>query len=340
MKSLRNRFKRFLKPAEQPAADNTSCKNCETVFSGRFCPECGQSVNDFDKPFGFIIINFLGDFFAFDTRFFRTIKVLILKPGYLSTAFFNGKRAPYAPPIRIFIFSSFLMFLLLQWQTSRIFNESLQNDTGSANLSSKNDSTLLNSNKTANQHETIINDSVISVDLDPLVFSSPAKLRQQLDHSIEVLEKNLESADNENEEKEIRQLIRTLSDPEMMVNKVLKLMSWAFFLLLPVFALILKLFYFRVHFVRHIIFSIYMHSFIFIVFIVIVLLGIIVNNTASWPILIVLLTIPIYLMLAMKNFFGQKILAVLPRFVGVTILYNLVFFIVLLLVVLNAMLVI
>ncbi len=337
MKNLLNRFKRLLKPVEQPVAENTTCKNCETVFAGRFCPECGQSVNDFDKPFGFIIINFLGDFFAFDTRFFRTLKALILRPGFLSSQFFDGKRAPYAPPIRIFIFSSFLMFLLLQWQTSRIFNESLQNDTGSANYSAENDETLLNSNKTATQYETIINDSVVIVDFDSLIFSSPTKLKQQLDHTIEVLEKNLESADNESEKKEIRQLVRTLSDPEMMVNKMLKLMSWAFFLLLPVFALILKLFYRRVHFVRHLIFSIYMHSFIFVVLIVIVLLGFILNNLASWPILIVLLTIPVYLIIAMKNFFGQRILAVLPRFVGVTVLYNLVFIFVLLFVVLNAM---
>lgn len=178
---------------------------------------------------------------------------------------------------------------------------------------------------------------MISADSDPLVFSNPAKLRQQLDHTIDVLEKNLESADNENEKNEIRQLIRTLSDPEMMVNKVLKLLSWAFFLLLPVFALILKLFYFRVHFVRHLIFSIYMHSFIFVVLIVIVLLGFILNNAASWPVIIVFLTIPVYQVIAMKNFFGQRILAVLPRFVGVTVLYNLIFFIVLSFVVLNAM---
>lgn len=337
MKNLLNRFKHLLKPVQQPVAENTTCKNCETVFTGRFCPECGQSVNDFDKPFGFIVVNFLGDFFAFDTRFFRTLKALILRPGFLPSQFFDGKRAPYAPPIRIFIFSSFLMFLLLQWQTSRIFNESLQNDTGSANFSSENSKPLLDSNKTAAQHEIIINDTVISADLEPLVFSNPTKLRQQLDHTIEVLEKNLESADNENEKKEIRQLIRTLSDPEMMVNKVLKLMSWAFFLLLPVFALILKIFYFKVHFVRHLIFSIYMHSFIFVVLIVIVLLGFILNNTASWPILIVLLTIPGYLILAMKNFFGQRILALLPRFVGVTVIYNLVFLVMLLFVVLNAM---
>ena len=151
------------------------------------------------------------------------------------------------------------------------------------------------------------------------------------------MEKNLEEADTEEEKSEIRQLIRTFSDPEMMVNNILKLMSWAFFLLLPVFALILKLFYRKVHFIRHLIFSIYMHSFIFIVFIVVALLGIIFGGAASWALLLVFLTIPVYLVIAMKQFFGQRILAVLPRFFGVTFFYSIVFLIVSMAVILNAM---
>lgn len=332
MSLFRGKFKKLLQPAEKPVYENTNCKNCDTVFTGRFCPECGQSVDDFDKPFGFIFFNFLGDFFAFDTRFFRTLKLLVLKPGHLPAQFFEGKRAPFAPPIRIFIFSSFLMFLLLQWQTSRIFEESLQNEIGPEVISSENAADSL---KTT-QHETVT-DSVISVDLDPIILGGPLKLKQQFEETIGVLEKNLEKAETEEEKKEIRQLIQTFSDPEMMVNKVLKLMSWAFFLLLPVFALILKMFYSKVHFVRHLIFSIYMHSFIFIVLIVIILFSIIFGNSANWAGLLVFLTIPVYLIIAMKHFYRQGILAVLSRFVGVTVFYNIVFLIVSMLVILNAM---
>ncbi len=336
MSLFRGKFKKIFQPAEKPVYENTTCKNCDTVFTGRYCTECGQSVDDFDKPFGFIFFNFLGDFFAFDTRFFRTLKSLVVKPGFLPNQFFEGKRAPYAPPIRIFIFSSFLMFLLLQWQTSRIFKESLKNENGFEVISPENTANIADSLKTT-QHETTITDSVISVDLDPIILGGPSELKQQFEKTIEVLEKSLEKAKTEEEKKEIRQLIRTFSDPEMMVNKVLKLMSWAFFLLLPVFALILKLFYRRVHFVRHLIFSIYMHSFIFVVLIVIVLLNIIFGNSANWAGLFVFLTIPVYLIIAMKYFYKQRILAVLSRFVGVTVFYNIVFLIVSMLVILNAM---
>jgi hypothetical protein len=51
----------------------------------------------------------------------------------------------------------------------------------------------------------------------------------------------------------------------------------------------------------------------------------------------VFLTIPVYLVIAMKQFFGQRILAVLPRFFGVTFFYSIVFLIVSMAVILNAM---
>lgn len=109
---------RFKKKEIQPAEEE-SCKNCETVFTGHFCPNCGQAVKDYDKPFGFIFYNFVGDFFSFDARFFRTLLTLILRPGFLSKEYFEGRRVRYAPPFRIFIFESFILFLLLQTYTNR-----------------------------------------------------------------------------------------------------------------------------------------------------------------------------------------------------------------------------
>ena len=109
---------------------NVNCKNCDTQFSGNFCPECGQSVRDYDKPFSFIFYNFIGDFFAFDTRFFATFSALLTKPGYLSKEYFDGKRVRYAPPFRIFIFVSFVLFFLLQVLTNqgldKVLDSSLQ----------------------------------------------------------------------------------------------------------------------------------------------------------------------------------------------------------------------
>ena len=109
----------FKRERETVSQENAICKNCETQFSGRFCPDSGQSIREYDRPFSFIILNFAGDFFAFDTRFFQTFSALLFKPGFLTKENFEGRRVKYVPPFRVFIFISFVLFFLLQIITNR-----------------------------------------------------------------------------------------------------------------------------------------------------------------------------------------------------------------------------
>lgn len=55
---------------------------------------------------------FLKDYFTFDSKIFRSLKPLLFDPGFLVTEYIAGKRVSYIPPLRIFIFSSILFFLL------------------------------------------------------------------------------------------------------------------------------------------------------------------------------------------------------------------------------------
>ena len=86
------------------------CKNCGTTFQGNYCPECGQSLRDFQKPFGVVAVDFLGNVAAFDTRLWHTIKPLLFKPGKLTREFFAGRRVRYVPPFRLLFFFSFVFF--------------------------------------------------------------------------------------------------------------------------------------------------------------------------------------------------------------------------------------
>lgn len=88
------------------------CKNCEHTFEGKFCPNCGQSVFEYQRPFRFLLADFTGNLFAFDTRFWKSLKALTIKPGRLTKDFIQGKRARYMPPFRFYIFVSFLFFFV------------------------------------------------------------------------------------------------------------------------------------------------------------------------------------------------------------------------------------
>ena len=98
------------------------CKNCDTEFKGNYCPHCGQIVKEFNRPFSFLIYDFMGTMFAFDARFFKTLKAVLFQPGQFSQDYMNGKRASYMKPFQFYVFVSFVFFLLLNIQTNRFIH--------------------------------------------------------------------------------------------------------------------------------------------------------------------------------------------------------------------------
>jgi hypothetical protein len=121
------------------------CLNCGYEFRGHFCPDCGQEVAEFNRPFGFVIYDFMGNFFAFDTRFFNTFKYLLFYPGFLTKEFFKGKRTSYSPPFRIFVFLSFVLFVLLSFLTNKGLEKDLEiNETVYSKINQNNKNPLNN----------------------------------------------------------------------------------------------------------------------------------------------------------------------------------------------------
>ena len=54
--------------------------------------------------------------FEVDARIFQTLKLLLFKPGSLSTEFSRNRRARYMSPIRLYLFTSLVFFLVLSWK--------------------------------------------------------------------------------------------------------------------------------------------------------------------------------------------------------------------------------
>ena len=312
--------------------ENLTCKNCGTKFSGKFCPECGQSVKDYDKPISFFFYNFTGDFFAFDTRFFTTLADLLIKPGFLTKEFFEGRRVRFAPPLRIFVFSSFILFLLLNIYINRGLREAIDQSEFFTDIKIDSLKTELKLNSDSIENENV------NIKLNLETFGNADTLRKGLIFVSKYLEDQLlAEKDPENREK-LKNLITVTKSPNQTMAKILQYMSWAFFILLPIFALILKLFYIRRNhnYLRHLVFSIHIHSFIFIVFILIVLLYLLIHMNIEIVTTILFLTIPVYIYIALKNFYGQHWGKVLLKFFGISVIYNIIFLLVIGLVIFNA----
>lgn len=89
-----------------------TCLNCKAIVHSKYCSECGQLNSEPKISLKELLHDFLYDLTHFDGKFFATSKLLIFKPGFLSTEFMSGRRASYLHPVRLYIFTSAIFFYL------------------------------------------------------------------------------------------------------------------------------------------------------------------------------------------------------------------------------------
>lgn len=89
-----------------------TCLNCNYVVENKFCPNCGQENTETRKSFHYLFTHFVEDLTHYDGSFWKTIKALLFKPGKLTKEYLAGKRTKYVPPVKLYIFISFVAFLL------------------------------------------------------------------------------------------------------------------------------------------------------------------------------------------------------------------------------------
>jgi len=90
------------------------CKNCNEDLVGqeKFCSGCGQKNIDklnLKYLYGEILDNVLN----LDSKLFNTVKGLIMKPGFLSKEFVEGRRKRYVMPVRFYIIISIIFFFMV-----------------------------------------------------------------------------------------------------------------------------------------------------------------------------------------------------------------------------------
>ncbi len=89
-----------------------NCLNCNAEVLGRYCHICGQENIEIEESFWSLATHLIYDIMHFDSKFFDTLKFLLLKPGFLSKEYLRGRRATYLHPIRMYVFTSAIFFLI------------------------------------------------------------------------------------------------------------------------------------------------------------------------------------------------------------------------------------
>ena len=90
-----------------------NCSNCEAILehSFHFCSQCGQKVNE-RITFRLLFHSLVNSIFSFDSTLFTTLPPFLVKPGRVPSEFIKGKRKKFVPPISMYVFLSFIFFLV------------------------------------------------------------------------------------------------------------------------------------------------------------------------------------------------------------------------------------
>ena len=98
------------------------CLNCGKPLEGgwEYCPACGQKNEELKLPITHILEEVAEGIWHFDSKLWATIKAIFTRPGKITAEFLDGHRVRYVPPIRLYVFVSFVFFLLLSTLSHRL----------------------------------------------------------------------------------------------------------------------------------------------------------------------------------------------------------------------------
>ena len=325
-----------------------NCLNCNAAVLGRFCQVCGQENIETKESFLHLVNHFFQDFTHFDGKFFSTLKLLIFRPGFLPREYMQGRRMSYLNPIRMYIFTSAIFFLIffalvnpmtnLDTTPDNITAAQLINQLGNKKEAKQKKKATIKDSFKLNQlnHEidtithqiailqkdtTKVNAILLMIEREEMVlelgdlkFKSPQQYKKfqdslpkhqkdgYLKYHIKLKTIEIDSKFNKNP---------ALMQQQLM-EQFLHRFPQIFFISLPLFALGLLLLYNRrkqFYYVNHLIFSVFLFIFTFIISLSIILFSKIAGITGwvlfQWIANIVALYILFYQYKAMRNFYGQ-----------------------------------
>lgn len=262
------------------------CLNCgeELKPADKFCNNCGQNNRSSRISVKELFNEFLGDYFTFDSKLFRSIYPLLFKPGFLTNEYISGKRVKYIPPLRMYIFISIIYFFIISLSAETIIPLP---DVGT---------------KKSGGFRTSITfaDKTVS---DSLLRK--AYKEQNMDILLDSLEWEKNNLNRSFVSQFVKQYVKLENDPSGFAPQLLKIASIMMFFIMPVFALLLKLFYFRkdAFYIDHLIFSFHFHSFLFLLLIV---LYFTIDIIPVISITFTLLLVFYYLYRSLRNVYKQR----------------------------------
>jgi hypothetical protein len=88
------------------------CGNCEAPLAGAYCAQCGQSAHESARSMHALWHDGWHSITHLDGRLWRTLWLLLVKPGEVTRQYMANRRASFLPPFRLYLVLSLLFFAL------------------------------------------------------------------------------------------------------------------------------------------------------------------------------------------------------------------------------------
>jgi hypothetical protein len=256
------------------------CQNCDSPLAGHYCAQCGQR----HEPHVHSMREFAAEAFESvthaDSRVWRTLWLLISKPGFLTREFLEGRRARYLPPFRLYLVLSVILFLVVSAVAHDTTTVEVTAPKVKASVSLEDVQVIpRNPAETPEQRAARICDNA--------QYGAPDSMIPRLKEGC-------------------RKVV--LDDGQEFANAMLHNIPRALFLLLPLLALVMRAMYWRRYYVEHLLFFIHNHAFTFTLYAL--MLSLLAVTSWGWlttlGVLVMLFYPPIYTYKAMRRVYAQR----------------------------------
>ena len=267
-------------------AQPSHCANCDAAVSGNFCAACGQETRLHVPSAAEFAHEFVGHYVALEGKLWKTMVLLLCRPGRLTADYLAGRRARYVQPLRLYLTFSVLFFALFQYAGLNIVNfDDLDNAQ-------------------PGQH------AAMTITPGPAALSHPDD-ELTIGRVVAFVNPHWKAKANAFD------ALSAEAKSRVAAKSFFTYGPYALFLLMPVFALYLKLLYLGSgrRYGEHLLFALHSNAFAYVTFALLVLapFGIVKFALVLW--------LMAYLPLAMRRVYGGALWATLLRWLVLVLLH-------------------
>ncbi|MFT5451518.1 MAG: hypothetical protein ACI9N9_001002 [Enterobacterales bacterium] len=307
------------------------CLNCAVLLEGPYCHNCGQPDRHFIRFFPKVLWEMINEAFDLDSRALRTLLPLYFSPGRLSMEYFSGRRARYVNPLRLYIILSVLFFISISFFTALDDDIVISEGSNGVNVSVRSGEDTTKETPDGEQIDlvdekgrlkvTLGNDELWDVETNPLTFKGvfSDEITKELNQFFWSMGIKLDKA--------------LKDDPSDLLDEFLNVIPQLMFILLPLFALLLKLTYIfkKRYYMEHLIVALHNHCFMFFSLLLIILMSYLEDNLSGpawliegigYLIIAMILWIPLNLYIGMKRVYAQGYIMTFLKFIFIGFAYE------------------